>query len=336
MSKRTQSIRSLFAAGDGDAPQGSARTPVQRVTSGAVRSLQDTFSDVERDYEALKRRVADGELPVELDPLTVDPSPFSDRFSDHDRTEIDALITSIRENGQEIPILVRPHPTLAGRYQIAYGHRRLRAVTELGLQVKAFVRELDDSRLVVAQGIENSAREDLSFVERAAFANKLEAAGFQRQLIQSALSVDRAEVSKLISVAQAIPDWTLAAIGRAPKIGRGRWQEFAELLQQADAETKIRKAIDEKSFKFRDSDERFMAILHALKKAEGTKRSKATLETVATASSGAKLATLSFSAKHCNIQINKERDEAFARFVMEQIPTLYAEFQQGDGADENR
>lgn len=336
MSKRTQSIRSLFAAGDGDRPQGDARAPVQRVTSGAVRSLQDTFSDVERDYEALKRRVADGELPVELDPLTVDPSPFSDRFSDQDRTEIDALITSIKENGQEIPILVRPHPTIQGRYQIAYGHRRLRAVTELGLQVKAFVRELDDSRLVVAQGIENSAREDLSFVERAAFAHKLEAAGFQRQLIQSALSVDRAEVSKLISVAQAIPNWILAEIGRAPKIGRGRWQEFVELLKQPTAETKAKKAIDEKSFKFRDSDERFTSILQALKKAEDTKRSKVAPETVATASSGAKIATLSFSAKHCNIQLSKERDEAFAKFVMEQIPTLYAEFQHRDGAQEDR
>jgi ParB family chromosome partitioning protein len=45
----------------------------------------------------------------------------------------------------------------------------------------------------------------LSFIERAAFALTLEEAGFQRSVIQSALSIDRAEVSKLIAVAKAVP-----------------------------------------------------------------------------------------------------------------------------------
>lgn len=236
MSKRTQSIRSLFSGG-GDAPtDDEARQPMQRVAAGAVRSLKDTFSEVEREYETLKQSIADGSLAVDLDPSTLDASPFADRFDDQDVAAIEALKASIRDHGQEIPILVRAHPSEPGRYQIAYGHRRARAAKELGVPVKALVRELDDDKLVVAQGIENSAREDLSFIERAAFALKLEAGGFNRNLIQGALSVDRAEVSKLIAVAQSIPSWLIALIGRAPKVGRGRWMDLAETLKRPGAE----------------------------------------------------------------------------------------------------
>ncbi|WP_312361802.1 plasmid partitioning protein RepB, partial [Agrobacterium sp.] len=227
MSKRTQSVRNLFAAGPDVAPTAESRQPMQRVASGAVRSLKDTFSEVERDYEELKQRVADGALPLDLDPTLVDPSPFADRFADQDVTAIEALKASFLEHGQEIPILVRAHPSEPGRYQIAYGHRRVRAAKELAVPVKAYVRDLSDDRLVVAQGIENSAREDLTFIERAAFSLKLEEGGFQRSLIQTALSVDRQEASKLIIVARAIPGWLVEVIGRAPKIGRPRWQELA-------------------------------------------------------------------------------------------------------------
>lgn len=329
MSKRTQSIRSLFAAGNGEGQSPEARTPVQRVASGAVRSLQDTFSEVERDYEALRQRVSEGALPVDLDPAAIDPSPFADRFVDQDQAAIEALKESLKENGQEIPVLVRPHPTVSGRYQIAYGHRRLRAATELGISIKALVRNLDDERLVVAQGIENSAREDLSFIERAAFAHRLEEAGFQRPLIQSALSVDRAEVSKLVAVAQAIPGWIITAIGRAPKIGRGRWQELADLVRNAGAETKIRKATEEKQFQHRESDDRFMAVLRALKKADKSALAGPSPDSsIARSVTGNEIARLSVSARHCKIQLNRERDEEFAVFLMEQLPELYESFRR--------
>jgi ParB family transcriptional regulator, chromosome partitioning protein len=327
MSKRTQSIRSLFAAGN-DQPSDETRVPVQRVASGAVRSLQDTFSEVERENEALKQRLADGALPIELDPATIDPSPFADRFADQDSVALEALKASISQHGQEIPILVRIHPTTPGRYQIAYGHRRVRAAADLGLRVKAFVRDLDDDRLVVAQGIENSAREDLSFIERATFALKLEAGGFQRQLIQSALSVDRAEVSKLIAVAQAVPSWMVPSIGRAPAIGRGRWLELADLMKQPNAERKVRKAMEDKSFGHQASDERFKFIVRALKSIQRAGTELLVPSRVARSATGSEIAKLSISAKHCKIQIDRDRDEAFANFVMEQLPGLYESFKR--------
>lgn len=332
MSKRTQSIRSMFAGPSEETTSGDDKQPMPRVTSGAVRSLKDTFSEVERDYEELKEQVANGAFPVDLDPRLVDPSPFADRFVDQDLIAVEALKTSIKDHGQEIPILVRKHPSDSGRYQVAYGHRRLRAAAELGITVKAFVRDLDNDRLVVAQGIENSAREDLTFIERASFALKLEDSGFQRALIQTALSVDRQEVHKLVSVARGIPKWLVDSIGRAPKIGRPRWQELADLLKVSGVEKKVRKAAADSSFSHKDSDGRFLAVLRAVK-ADGSKRPNvATDRIVAKTVEGNEIATLAVTGRQCQIELNRDRDEDFAKFVMGKIPELYESFRKGDSS----
>src|SRR5690606_22555666 len=136
-----------------------------RVTSGAVRSLKDTFSEAERDYQLLRDQLASGSVALKLDTALIDPSPFADRFEEDDLQSFEMLKQSLSSHGQEVPILVREHPQAAGRFQCAYGHRRLRALAELGLPVNAYVRPLSDEALVLAQGIENSAREDLSFIE---------------------------------------------------------------------------------------------------------------------------------------------------------------------------
>jgi len=291
-----------------------------------VRSLKDTFSEVERDYEELKQQVASGALPVELDPGLLDPSPFADRFIDQDPAAVEALKISLTEHGQEIPILVRVHPTAPGRYQIAYGHRRVRAASELGIAVKAYVRELDDDRLVVAQGVENSAREDLTFIERAMFALKLEDGGIQRSLIQTALSIDRQEAQKLLSVARGVPRSLIDAIGRAPKIGRPRWLDLVESLKVPGAEKKAHKAMEDKSFAHKDTDDRFAVVLRAAKTAQSGSSAKPEAPTVAKSSDGEEIATFALTGKHCKIQISRERHEAFASYLMEKLPELYANF----------
>lgn len=190
----------MFAAKPEEALSTDNKHPPARVSSGAVRSLKDTFSGVEKDYQELREKLAGGTVAIEIDPATVDPSPLADRFSDGDPQSFELLKQSIAERGQEIPILVREHPSEPGRYQSAYGHRRVRVLRELGRPVKAYVKILTDEDLVVAQGIENSAREDLSFIERAVFAMRLEEGGFKRAVVQAALSIDRAEASKLVAV----------------------------------------------------------------------------------------------------------------------------------------
>ena len=130
-----------------------------------------------------------------------------------------------------VPILVRPHPERDGHYQIAYGHRRVAAARKLGIKVRAIVRNLSNEELVIAQGQENNARLDLSYIEKALFAVKLEEAGFNRQVIGSSLAVSKTELSGMISVATKIPREVILAVGAAPGIGRPRWHELTEIFK---------------------------------------------------------------------------------------------------------
>ena len=102
---------------------------------------------------------------VDLDTSLIDPSFVADRL-DISEEHYRLLVSSIREHGQQVPILVRPHPQKEGRYQIAFGRRRLLAVIELGRKIRAIIKPLSDEELVIAQGQENSARKERGILER--------------------------------------------------------------------------------------------------------------------------------------------------------------------------
>ena len=85
MSKRTDTIRSLFTQPASPALSADNNTPEsRRVAAGAVRSMKETFSDIERENETLRARIAGGEQVVEIRPALIDPSPFADRFTQED------------------------------------------------------------------------------------------------------------------------------------------------------------------------------------------------------------------------------------------------------------
>lgn len=130
-----------------------------RAASGAVKAMGLSLGSITREAEearVLREALNQGERIVSLDPALVEASFIEDRLTNGEVDDPDflALVESIRENGQQSPILVRPHPERQGHYQTAYGHRRLKAVRRLELQVKAIVRPLTDDELVLAQGKE--------------------------------------------------------------------------------------------------------------------------------------------------------------------------------------
>ena len=132
------------------------------------------------------------------------------------------------------------------------------------------MRELTDEQLVVAQGQENNERTNLSFIEKARFASRLQERGFKREVIMQALSTDKGTLSKLLSTIGGIPTDIIEAIGPAPSIGTRRWQEFAEKLSRR-LHHKARDAIASPGFIHRDSDARFEMLLKLL----GTKEERA-------------------------------------------------------------
>jgi ParB family chromosome partitioning protein len=209
----------------------ATRKPISRGV-GVVGAMSESFEAMAADLKQAKEKIEAGDVVVEIPTELIDPSFITDRIGDGG--DMEEFITSIRDYGQRTPILLRPHPETEGRYQIAFGHRRYRALKTLGRPVKALVKPLTDDELVVAQGQENQSRLDLSYIERAMFAARLESRKFQRDVICSALNIDKTEVSRMINVATGMPDELIEAIGPAQTTGRRKWMELAKAVEQLD------------------------------------------------------------------------------------------------------
>ncbi|MFC3167245.1 plasmid partitioning protein RepB [Paracoccus fontiphilus] len=226
-------------------PAEEARTPLPRSERGAIGAVSKSISE-------LKNRAI-----IEVPPDLVDHAGLDDRLDD-DPQGIEALMASIKEYGQQVPVLLRHSPNVEGRYDVVFGRRRVAAMRRLGLPVKAMVRSLNDRELVVAQGQENSARKDLSFIEKANFARQMVAAGYDRKLICDALSIDKTVISRMLTVIEALPDDLIRAIGAAPSAGRDRWLALAQKAKGKPVGDLVTLA------QGADSDARFAAVLSAL------------------------------------------------------------------------
>ena len=256
------SEKKLTAVNLDDPARPSRSPPLAFAGRGALGAVTRTIDDLAAKAEHAKElelQLAAGQVIVELSPDTVDSSIVMDRMSGDD-ANYQRLLEGIRAKGQDSPILVRPHKVTTGRYQVAFGHRRLRVAAELGRPVRAVVRQLSDRELIVAQGQENSARADLSFIERARFAWRLEASGYDRETILTALSVDKTTVSRMISVAAQIPEDLVTAIGPAPATGRDRWLELAALFKAPPAGASYQALLNEPAFTQAESDARFTLV----------------------------------------------------------------------------
>jgi ParB family chromosome partitioning protein len=195
---------------------------------------------------------------VEIDAALIDPSPIPDRLPGDPSADAE-LIESIRETGQHVPILLRPDPTREGRFIIVYGHRRVAAARALKRPVKAIVAAMSDEESYVAQGIENSARNDLSFIERALFAARLDQAGVPRPQIASALHTCQSHVSTMITLAKRIPFPLIEAIGATPNVGRRRWEQLDALIT-ANNRAVWKATVADPSFATAAPDERFSMV----------------------------------------------------------------------------
>jgi len=291
------------------------RDPSTKLTANIGNALREQNDRLGR-AEEIERRLAEGQTVVELDASSIEPSFVQDRM----QGDIDGLLASIREQGQQVPILVRPHPELPGRYQVAFGHRRLRAVSGLGLPVKAIVRDLTDEQLVVAQGQENNEREDLSFIEKARFAHRLNKQ-FPREIVIAAMSIDKSNLSKMLLLVDALPPELIDAIGAAPGVGRPSWQQLAELVEKAASPADAINFATSTEVQMLPSADRFKAVIGHLK----PRRIARGLPDVMSTPDGDRLAQVTQSKSKLEIMIDKKATPDFAAFVLEHLPALYQE-----------
>lgn len=322
---RKDAINHLFLKKPEPTASQPAKNP-ERVRTGAIAAMGSSLQEMTehaRAAERLQQQLAEGETVIALDPAHIDGSKVADRIPVDVDPGFEKLVESIEERGQQVPILVRPHPEKTGRFQIAYGRRRLRAAARLGRPVKAIVRALSDADLVIAQGRENLDRADLSFIEKAFFARRLEDAGYDRPTIVAALSTDKADISRFIAIARKIPEQIVMRIGPAPKAGRARWLGLAEKLDDEKTVTAVEDILATQGINSMDSDGRFQAVWKAIDKQP--KRSGKRADVWVT-QAGKRAGRVERSEGRTALVFNEKVVPEFATWISSRLDDLYSQF----------
>jgi ParB family chromosome partitioning protein len=293
---------------------------------GASRSILSSIDEL----AARADKLMEGETVVDLDPDSVDVSFVRDRLDEDDR-EFDELLAAIRDRGQDSPILVRPHPSRPGRYMIVFGHRRARVAKLLERKVRAVIKEFGDREHVVAQGQENSARANLSFIEKALFAAKLSRLRYDEDnaTILTALAIDRTTLSKMLSVA-SLPQKVLEAIGPAKGVGRDRWYELKALLERPGSIDGVQATIEDAGFSGLSSDERFNAIVARLKSKKSTNRAGSRQQSKWASEDGVLAAEMKAEGKRYTVSLKAKGPDAkaFGEYLSERLADMYRAFRQ--------
>ncbi|TDQ60434.1 ParB family chromosome partitioning protein [Maritalea mobilis] len=332
MSKR-KSIVSSFGDLTGDSAKPKAaepnsddkQKPPNRVAAGIIGTTQRTLSQLREERDQLLAQAQSADKILKLDPEKIDPSPFQDRLPDDDPAAFEQFKQSMRDEGQQVPITVRLHPQQSDRHQIVYGHRRWRALKELGLPVKAILVDYSDRDLVVAQGIENANRQDLSWIERALFADEMHRAGLKPKDIKAALNVDDAQLSKFRYVIKQVGAHLIQLVGRAPGIGRPRWIELADRLKEGVDEDQLLNTLsDDKVQKNLSPDDRFSLILKLAKPEKPSKSREPSL-------SLGEVGTMQKGKNEVRIKLKKQHQVEFAEFLESEMEALLEKYSRHRG-----
>ena len=275
----------------------------------------------------------------EIDPQLIDDWGPTDRLeeftavnSEDDSEGFEALKESISGSGQQVPILVR-RSTTEGRFQAIYGRRRLRACRELGIKVRANVQDLDDATALLAKGLENAARRNLSFYEKARFAEAIREAGHDATTVRQVLNLSKSGLSHLTKVTENVPKRVGDQIGAAPKSGRPKWTALADHFGSGKlTEALALKTLE--SAKSQNSDDRVETLLvEAVKR--GTRQSPSQM--LSTPFAGV---VIKSSRAAVSLSVKKSGANAgFANWLDENLEDIirksYAEFAEMNSQDKN-
>ncbi|MEX0808802.1 MAG: ParB/RepB/Spo0J family partition protein [Dongiaceae bacterium] len=159
-----------------------------------------------------------------------------------DQKELSALAQSIRINGVLQPILVRPHPSKPGEYEIVAGERRWRAAQEATLhEVPIVERALDDRGALELAILENVQRADLTPVEEAeGYRRLIEEFGHTQELLATELGKSRSHVTNLLRLL-SLPEPVRAMIDN----GELRFAHARALVGRGDAHALAKQIVAE-------------------------------------------------------------------------------------------
>ena len=143
----------------------------------------------------------------------------------------------------------------------------------------------------------------------------------------TALSTDKTELSKLVTAAKGLPEKIVRAIGAAPKAGRRRWLQLAELVKNKTALRRAELAISDPDFNRGNSDTRFLRVLGAAMQSDNGDTDKGRrLVKNWTTPEGQTLGRFSRDRETFTLRINETIEPSFAEFIIAELDSLLAKF----------
>lgn len=134
-------------------------------------------------------------MDISIDEIS--PNPWQPR-RDFDEESLNALASSIRENGLIQPVVVRKKKD--GTYELAAGERRWRAAKIAGLTViPAILKEYDDRSMAEMALVENLQRKDLNPVDEGmAYRKLMDEYGLTQEGISQKVGKSRPYVANMV------------------------------------------------------------------------------------------------------------------------------------------
>jgi ParB family transcriptional regulator, chromosome partitioning protein len=175
-------------------------------------------------------------VPLDL----LEPNTYQPRSS-IDPTALEELTQSIRLRGILQPLLVRPHPATAGRFQIVAGERRWRAAGAAGLhEVPALVHEMTDTEAAAVALVENLQRQDLNPIDEAeGYDRLLTRFAFTQEALGQAVGKSRSHIANTLRLLNLPP-----AVKEALQRGEISAGHARALLAPPAPEAGLREVID--------------------------------------------------------------------------------------------
>ncbi|HRJ42162.1 MAG TPA: ParB/RepB/Spo0J family partition protein [Caldilineaceae bacterium] len=127
--------------------------------------------------------------------------------------DLDELAADIERNGLLQPPIARLSPDGSGGYQIAFGHRRLRACQLAGLSsFPLFVHNLTDEEMAEYAWSENEKRSDTSAIEKARHIQRVQTDfGWTQEQVAQRFGINRSTAANLLRLLE-LPDAVQAQV----------------------------------------------------------------------------------------------------------------------------
>ncbi len=224
MSKTDDISRAILAkAAQAPGPRATMAPGARPYVAEAGQRLAEGLRE---ENQRLKAERAAGMLVLRLDPKRVRATEYINRderaFLETD-PKFEELRSSLRANGQEAPIRVRPiSGDPSADFEIVSGHRRHRACLALDAEIEGGfplfalldAKAAESRDLVLKMYRENEERADLSAFEKGSMFKQWLANGvFTEQVeVAAAIGLSPASVVKYLQIAE-LPAFVLAAFG---------------------------------------------------------------------------------------------------------------------------